>query len=188
MTTTQRPAGGEADATRPPSPDSSSSSPSDDDERKRATHGSHDHPLMPSEVSDHVGWFDKFAGGASHLASRAPFFAFCVLLVLIWAPTYFIFKDVDTWQLIINTMTTIVTFLMVALLQNSQYRTDEATQHKLNALADGLADLMTYVAHNPAGGSADEEHDNEGNTDEKLKQDLIELRRAVGLEDHESTS
>lgn len=42
----------------------------------------------------------------------------------------------------INTTTRIITFLMVAFLQNSQTRTDQATQHKLNAIADGLADLM----------------------------------------------
>ncbi len=40
--------------------------------------------LMPSEVSSRVGFFDKFAGVAARLASRAPFFAFCLLLVVIW--------------------------------------------------------------------------------------------------------
>ena len=50
-------------------------------------------------------------------------------------------RDIDTWQLIINTLTTIITFLMVALLQNSQTRADQAVQHKLNAIADMLSDL-----------------------------------------------
>ena len=54
--------------------------------------------------------------------------------------------DVDTWQLIINTVTTTVTFLLVALLQNTQKRADEAVQHKLNAVADGLADLMEALS------------------------------------------
>src|SRR4051812_25930715 len=85
--------------------------------------------LMPSEVSTRVGVFDRFAGLASHIVGRAAFFAFCVGLVLIWAPTIFIIRDIDTWQLIINTMTTIITFLMVALLQNSQTRSDQAIQH-----------------------------------------------------------
>src|SRR5262245_32627362 len=101
---------------------------------------------MPSEVTGDVGFFDRFAGAASQFVSRAPFFAFCVVLVVVWAPTFFLLGDVNTWQLIINTMTTIVTFLLVALLQNSQYRGDEATQHKLNAIADGLADLMEHLA------------------------------------------
>lgn len=130
--------------------------------------------LMPSEVSSRVGAFDKFAGWTSRVVSRAAFFTFCVLLVVVWAPTIFVFRSVDTWQLIINTVTTIITFLMVALLQNSQTRSDLAIQHKLNALADGLADLMAYVQ---AGGK-----------DRDLARDLVELRDAVGLEEHESTS
>jgi hypothetical protein len=69
-------------------------------------------------------------------------------------------------------VTTIVTFILVALLQNSQYRNDGATQHKLNAIANGLADLMAHLAH-------------EG---DQLADDLVELRRAVGLEERESTS
>jgi hypothetical protein len=101
--------------------------------------------LMPSEVSSRVGFFDRFAGGAALVASRAFFFAFCVLLVVLWAPTYFLLKDVDTWQLIINTVPTIVTFLLLALLQNTQTRSDQAVQHKLNAIGDGLADLMSMA-------------------------------------------
>jgi low affinity Fe/Cu permease len=126
----------------------------------------------PSGVTDHLSVFDRFAGHASRFASQAPFFAFCVLLVIVWAPSYFVLKDLDTWQLIINTVTTIVTFLLVALLQNSQYRTDEATQHKLNALAAGLACLMEHQA---------------GTEDDEIRQDVSELRQAVGLEDRESS-
>lgn len=130
--------------------------------------------LMPSEVSERVGPFDRFAGYSSRIASRAAFFTFCVLLVVIWVPTIFLLGSVDTWQLIINTITTIITFLMVALLQNSQTRSDQAVQHKLNAIADGLADLMDYLHRGGAG--------------RDLEQDLTELRAAVGLESHESTS
>ena len=64
----------------------------------------------------------------------------CLLLVVIWLPSVAVL-DVDTWQLVINTVTTIITFLLVALLQNTQTRSDLAIQHKLNAIADGLADL-----------------------------------------------
>jgi low affinity Fe/Cu permease len=121
---------------------------------------------MPSDVSDEVGWFDRFAEQASKLASRAWFFAFCVLLVLLWAPSILILGSIDTWQLIINTATTIITFLLVALLQNSQERSDQALQQKLNAIAKGLADLM----------------DDKGKND-----DARELRDAVGLEEVESS-
>ena len=130
--------------------------------------------LMPSEVSERVGPFDVFAGWSSRIASRAAFFTFCVLLVVLWAPSIFVLGSIDTWQLIINTITTIITFLMVALLQNSQTRSDQAVQHKLNAIADGLADLMAHL------------HSDGNDTD--LRQDMIELRDAVGIETHESSS
>ena len=115
-----------------------------------------------------------FAGWSSRIASRAAFFTFCVALVVVWAPTVFLLGSVDTWQLIINTITTIITFLMVALLQNSQTRSDQAVQHKLNAIADGLADLMLHFQ-------------SDGN-DTDLHRDMVELRDAVGLESHESSS
>lgn len=121
---------------------------------------------MPSDVSEKVGWFDRFADKASKLASRAWFFAFCVLLVVIWAPSIVLLRNIDTWQLIINTATTIITFLLVALLQNSQERSDRAIQQKLNAIADSLADIM----------------DNQD-----MPNNARELRDAVGLEDHESS-
>ena len=140
-------------------------------------------PLMPSEVSSRIGFFDRFAGFAARLASRAPFFAFCLLLVIIWlvqGVTLIVSKGslnafLDSqYQLEINTTTTIVTFLMVALLQNSQTRTDQATQHKLNAIADGLADLMEHLAAR--------------SSDPSLDEDMKELRAAIGLETREGTS
>ncbi len=138
--------------------------------------------LMPSEVSSRVGFFDRFAGLSAKLASRAPFFAFCLLLVFLWliqGVALIVSKGTHAfldpqYQLEINTTTTIVTFLMVALLQNSQTRTDQATQHKLNAIADGLADLMKHLA---------DEH-----PDSSLDKDMRELRTSVGLETRESTS
>ena len=138
---------------------------------------------MPSQVSSDVGYFDRFAGWAAGLASRAPFFAFCLLLVILWlvqGVTLIVSKGslsafLDSrYQLEINTTTTIVTFLMVALLQNSQTRTDQATQHKLNAIADGIADLMEHLAAQTS--------------DAALDNDMKELRAAVGLETKEGTS
>src|SRR5256884_9484810 len=126
--------------------------------------------LMPSEVSTRVGLFDQFAGWSAKVVSRAAFFAFCVVLVVVWAPTIVLMRDVNTWQLIINTITTIITFLMVALLQNTQTRSDEALQQKLNAIADGLADLMAAI----------------GEDKPALHEDVRELRQAVGLEERES--
>lgn len=137
--------------------------------------------LMPSSVSGKVGWFDRVAGGASRMVSRAWFFAGCALLVLVWAPSYFLFGDVDTWQLVINTATTIVTFLLVALLQNAQQRADQATQHKLNALAQGVSELLGHAALL----AGDREDFPEG---ARLLHARRELCQAVGLEERESTS
>lgn len=125
--------------------------------------------VMPSQVSGRIGLFDRFASATAAFASRAWFFAGCLLLVIVWAPTI-LFFPIDTWQLIINTATTIVTFLLVALLQNTQTRSDAAVQQKLNAIADGLSDLMRHIADG----------------EPELNRDLRDLRAAVGLEDRES--
>jgi low affinity Fe/Cu permease len=111
--------------------------------------------------------FDRFAEASSDFVSKTSFFAACVLLIVIWVPSYFVLRNVDTWQLVINTATTIVTFLLVALLQNTSRRSDRALHSKLDALADGLADLMEYEVR---GDAADLEHDVE------------DLKKAVGLE------
>lgn len=124
-------------------------------------------PTLPSHIGSSLGLFDRFADATARVTSRAWFFCFCLLIVIVWAPSIFVLRDIDTWQLIINTITTIVTFLLVALLQNTQTRADQAVQHKLNAIADALSDLMQ-----------DREHE----------RDARELRDAVGLEYRESTS
>jgi low affinity Fe/Cu permease len=126
---------------------------------------------MPSSVTGELGYFDRFAARANVFVSRAIFFTLCALLVVVWLPSYFVFDSVDTWQLIINTVTTIVTFLLVALLQNSQTRNDTATQDKLNAIASGLADLVEYL----------------GKEDPKAADLRRELLAAVGLEKRTSS-
>ena len=126
---------------------------------------------MPEDVSEHVGWFDRFATGSSHFVSRAWFFAFCVALVVIWAPSIVLIHSISTWQLIINTLTTIITFLLVALLQNTQKRADDALQQKLNAIAEGLSGLMHHMASQLP----------------DIQKDERELRDAVGLEKREGT-
>ena len=118
--------------------------------------------------------FTAIANRIATAAGQPITFAVAFGLILVWSMTGPIFGYSDTWQLIINTLTTIVTFLLVALLQNAQYRSDEATQHKLNAIADALADLMIQM--------------HERTEDSHLKKDVAELRAAVGLEQRESTS
>jgi low affinity Fe/Cu permease len=70
----------------------------------------------------------------SRMAGRPTTFVCAVLIILTWAATGTIFHYSDTWQLVINTGTTIVTFLMVFLIQNTQNRDAEAVQVKLDEL------------------------------------------------------
>ena len=126
------------------------------------------HPVRPSELPGRLPAFDRFAGRASAFAGRAPFFTACLLLVAIWLPTL-LFMSLNTWQLVIQTITAVITFLLVALLQNSQSRADAATQHKLNEISDALANVITALDLN---------HDD-------LRRDAGELKAAVGLEERE---
>jgi low affinity Fe/Cu permease len=78
--------------------------------------------------------FGEIANSTSHWAGRPSTFLAASLIIIVWAVTGPIFAFSDTWQLIINTGTTIVTFLMVFLIQNSQNRDAAAIQVKLDEL------------------------------------------------------
>ena len=79
-------------------------------------------------------WFPALARGASTAAGTPGMFAIALLVVIVWALTGPLFHYSDTWQLVINTGTTIVTFLMVFLIQNTQNRDTQAVQLKLDEL------------------------------------------------------
>src|ERR1700710_3219619 len=79
-------------------------------------------------------WFLKFSTGLSQFAGHASTFVVAVVLVLIWAVSGPFFHYSDTWQLVINTSTTIITFLMVFIIQQSQNKDSLAIQLKLNEL------------------------------------------------------
>jgi len=86
--------------------------------------------------------FQRFAASVAHYSGRPVTFVLAVLVVVAWAVTGPIFHFGDTWQLVINTGTTIVTFLMVFLIQNTQNRDSVAVQIKLDEL------IRSSHAHN----------------------------------------
>jgi len=79
-------------------------------------------------------FFNRLAKWTSRTAAKPVAFALAIAIIISWAATGPVFGFSDTWQLVINTGTTIVTFLMVFLLQNTQYRDSEAIQIKLDEL------------------------------------------------------
>ena len=79
-------------------------------------------------------WFEAFASRTARFTGRPVSFLLAFLIVFLWAVTGPIFHYSDTWQLVINTGTTIVTFLMVFLIQNTQNRDTIALQLKLDEL------------------------------------------------------
>lgn len=123
-------------------------------------------PRTPDEIAQPTT-FDRFAEAASRFVSRGAFFTLCLVVVVVWMPTILVFSSVDTWQLVINTMTSVLAFLLIALLQNSERRYDEALHAKIDALAAGLAD---FIERHEAGG------------DDGMRERVDELRETVGLE------
>ena len=89
--------------------------------------------------------FSRVASGVSHAAGHAVAFIICCAVVVIWAASGPAFAFSDTWQLVINTGTTIVTFLMVFLIQNTQNRDGAAIQAKLDELIRVSAASNTFI-------------------------------------------
>lgn len=118
--------------------------------------------------------FPYIANKASQAAGRASTFVLACSVVVVWAITGPLFRFSDTWQLVINTGTTIVTFLMVFLIQNSQNRDSAAIQVKLDEL------IRTGAAQNSFVGiehlSADELEELRSRCEERAKAVAAEIR------------
>lgn len=123
--------------------------------------------------------FGQIASRGSQAAGRASTFIIALTLILVWGVTGPLFGFSDTWQLIINTSTTIVTFLMVFLIQNSQNRDSAAIQVKLDELIrvgaarnslvgiehltdEELEDLRTKCEQRAKRGKTDDDDDDAG--------------------------
>jgi low affinity Fe/Cu permease len=116
-------------------------------------------------VSPFKAWFGKVATRVSDTMGSAWAFCAAVLIILVWIVTGPIFGFSDTWQLAINTGTTIVTFLMVFLIQNTQNRDAKATELKLDELIRAIGD-----ARNQFIGA-------EGESEDRLARELKEMER-----------
>ncbi len=127
-----------------------------------------DHPTPPVDVSQERTWFDRAADTTSHVVARPQFFLVCLGFVLLWAVLGPVSGFSHGWVDIFEVGVAMVTFLMVALLQNEGWRADKSTQRKLNAIAAALAELMEQS-------QVDQEH-------------VRQLNAAVGLEKRESST
>jgi low affinity Fe/Cu permease len=114
-----------------------------------------------------VNRFDRYAEAVSRFVSQGVFFAAAVVVVLLWFPTLLFIDSIDTWQLVINTLTSVLAFLLIALLQNSERRYDDALHQKIDTIAAGLADVMERL---------DREDDPE------LRRQAESLRESIELE------
>jgi low affinity Fe/Cu permease len=92
------------------------------------------------------GSFGRFARGTARISGHHATFGLALLVILAWAVTGPLFHFSDTWQLVINTGTTIVTFLMVFLIQNTQNRDSVAMQIKLDELLRAVKGAHTALA------------------------------------------
>jgi low affinity Fe/Cu permease len=109
--------------------------------------------------------FTKFANSVAELAGNPITFIVCAGYIVVWAITGPMFGFSDTWQLVINTSTTIITFLMVFLIQNTQNRDNDAAQAKLDEIIRAIE-------------GADNEYIGiEHLTDEELKAILAEVEK-----------
>jgi len=105
-------------------------------------------PVVPNKQRSAMNEaFRKFAQKVSHLVGTSWAFIVAIAIVVVWGTTGPIFHFSDTWQLVINTGTTIITFLMVFLIQNTQNRQDTAIQIKLDELIKGVKGARTSLVN-----------------------------------------
>jgi low affinity Fe/Cu permease len=102
-------------------------------------------PLARCHGMELTRLFTRFATGVAHASGKPLTFALCVFTIGVWAISGPIFHFSDTWQLVINTGTTVITFLQVFLIQNTQNRDGAAIQAKLDELIRASAAQNRYI-------------------------------------------
>jgi low affinity Fe/Cu permease len=118
------------------------------------------------QVGDRRSPFDRFVQTAYLRVSQAPFFFVCTGIVVAWLISVPLWVDLKAWQTGIHTVASVITLLLLVLLENAARRSEEAAQEKLNVLAEALAALMASQAR----------------TDPDLEDATQKLRDAIGLE------
>ncbi|PUA82860.1 low affinity iron permease family protein [Nocardioides currus] len=111
--------------------------------------------------------FERFVDAVNERVSRAPFFGVILVALVLWAVSYPLWKTTTKWELALHTGSSILSLLLLVLLENAGRRSEETAQEKLNVLANALAALM----------------DSRAADDPDLRQAAQELREAVGLEE-----
>jgi low affinity Fe/Cu permease len=97
--------------------------------------------------SDGRNAFEKFTGAVNDQVSRGPFFAVVLLLLGVWALSAPLWHDLKSWQALIHTISSVLSLVLLVLLENSGRRAEEAAQEKLNVLAEALSALMESQHH-----------------------------------------
>lgn len=116
---------------------------------------------------DHRSLFDRFVETAYLRVSQAPFFFVCSGIVVIWLISLPLWVDLKSWQVAIHSVASVITLLLLVLLENAARRSEEAAQEKLNVIAEALAELMA----------------SQQRTDPGLREATQKLRDAIGLEE-----
>jgi len=111
--------------------------------------------------------FERFVESVHSRVSQAPFFLVCLGIVIIWGASAPLWPDLKQWQVAIHTISSVLALLLLVLLENAGRRAEEASQEKLNVLAEALAELMESQSRN----------------DKELEDATRKLREAVGLEE-----
>jgi low affinity Fe/Cu permease len=119
------------------------------------------------EQEDARGPFEVFVEAVNQRVSRAPFFLVILGGLAVWALSYPLWPSTTKWELALHTGASVLSLLLLVLLENAGRRTEEAAQEKLNVIAEALSDLMVSRARD----------------DEDLHDAVRRLRDAVGLEE-----